>query len=128
VKEFKHVVAVVLLAGLGLTMPGAAAFPAGGAPAPKAVARAVADGYTRLFGTMGTQVINPALYPKLRGDPINDCAPISLTHITPCGPVARATLHTALKQQLIGLGLEPTFGHSEDFALLIRTELPKWAA
>lgn len=312
-KEFKHAVAVVLLAGLAWAMPCAAAFPdkplrlivpfpaggatdfmargmalrlgtelgqpividnrsgAGGAPATEAVARAVPDGYTLLFGTMGTQVINPALYPKLRYDPIKDFAPISLTHITPRVLVVRATLPVeniaelialtrkqpgvltygsagsgssshlsgalfeslanvdmlhvpykgsvpvlmdvlagridmsfdsytvyeehiksgkvralgvtsktrmsilpqiptmaesgllnyevsnwlgllapagtpkdvlarlhaafgramatpALKQQLIGLGVEPTFGRSEDFALLIRTELPKWAA
>ncbi len=244
---------------------------AGGATATEAVARAVPDGYTLLFGTMGTQVINPALYPKLRYDPIKDFAPISLTHITPRVLVVRATLPVkniaglialakkqpgvlmygsagsgssshlsgalfeslanvdmlhvpykgsapvlmdvlagridmsfdsytvyeehiksgkvralgvtskarmsilpqlptmaesglpdyevsnwlglfaptgtpkdvlatlhaalgramatpALKQQLIGLGVEPTFGSSEDFGLLIRTELPKWAA
>lgn len=56
---------------------------AGGAPAAEAVARAVPDGYTVLFGTMGTQAINPAMYPKLRYDPLKDFAPISLTHITP---------------------------------------------
>ena len=65
---------------------------AGGAPAAEAVARAVPDGYTLLFGTMGTQVINPALYPKLRYDPSKDFAPISLTHITPRVLVVRAAL------------------------------------
>ena len=39
---------------------------AGGTPAVEAAARAPADGYTLLFATMGTQAINPALYPKLR--------------------------------------------------------------
>ncbi len=56
---------------------------AGGAPAAETVARATPDGYTVLFGTMGTQAINPAMYPKLRYDPVKDFAPISLTHITP---------------------------------------------
>jgi tripartite-type tricarboxylate transporter receptor subunit TctC len=56
---------------------------AGGAPAAEAVAKATPDGYTLLFGTMGTQAINPALYPKLRYDPLKDFAPISITHITP---------------------------------------------
>ncbi len=56
---------------------------AGGNPAVEAVARAPADGYTVLFATMGTQAINPALYPKLRYDPVKDFAPIALTHITP---------------------------------------------
>lgn len=56
---------------------------AGGAPAAEAAARSAPDGYTLFFGTMGTQAINPALYPKLRYDPLKDFAPISLTHITP---------------------------------------------
>jgi tripartite-type tricarboxylate transporter receptor subunit TctC len=34
----------------------------------------------------------------------------------------------ALKQQLIALGIEPTFGSPEEFSSLIRAELPKWAA
>lgn len=56
---------------------------AGGAPAAEAVAKSAPDGYTLFFGTMGTHAINPALYPKLRYDPLKDFAPISLTHITP---------------------------------------------
>jgi tripartite-type tricarboxylate transporter receptor subunit TctC len=56
---------------------------AGGAPAAEAAARSPADGYTLFFGTMGTQAINPALYPKLKYDPLKDFAPISVTHITP---------------------------------------------
>jgi tripartite-type tricarboxylate transporter receptor subunit TctC len=56
---------------------------AGGAPAAEAVVKSAPDGYTLFFGTMGTQAINPALYPKLRYDPLKDFAPISLTHVTP---------------------------------------------
>jgi tripartite-type tricarboxylate transporter receptor subunit TctC len=56
---------------------------AGGTVATELVARSPADGYTLLFATMGTQAINPALYPKLRYDPLKDFAPVSLTHITP---------------------------------------------
>ena len=67
---------------------------AGGAPAAEAAARSAPDGYTLFFGTMGTQAINPALYPKLRYDPLKDFAPISLTHITPrvlvVGPSVKA--------------------------------------
>lgn len=48
-----------------------------------AAAHALADGYTLFFATMGTQAINPALYPKLRYDPQKDFAPISVTHLTP---------------------------------------------
>jgi len=56
---------------------------AGGTTAAEAAAKSAPDGYTLFFGTMGTQAINPALYPKLRYDPLKDFAPISLTHITP---------------------------------------------
>lgn len=56
---------------------------AGGSLGAELVARAPADGYTLLFATMGTQAINPALYPKLRYEPLKDFAPIALTHITP---------------------------------------------
>ncbi|NBS74511.1 MAG: tripartite tricarboxylate transporter substrate binding protein [Betaproteobacteria bacterium] len=56
---------------------------AGGTTASEVVAKAPADGYTLLFGTMGTHAINPALYQKLRYDSVNDFAPVSLTHITP---------------------------------------------
>jgi tripartite-type tricarboxylate transporter receptor subunit TctC len=56
---------------------------AGGTTAAEAAARSPADGYTLFFGTMGTHAINPALYPKLKYDPLKDFAPISVTHITP---------------------------------------------
>ncbi|MDO9405095.1 MAG: tripartite tricarboxylate transporter substrate binding protein [Polaromonas sp.] len=56
---------------------------AGGTTAAEMVARAPADGYTLLFATMGTHAINPAIYPKLRYDPVKDFAPISLTHYLP---------------------------------------------
>ncbi len=48
--------------------------------------------------------------------------------LAPAGTPKDVLATPALKQQLIGLGVEPTFGPSNDFALLIRTELPKWAA
>ena len=56
---------------------------AGGSTAAEAAAKSPPDGYTLFFGTMGTHAINPALYSKLRYDPLKDFAPISLTHITP---------------------------------------------
>ena len=56
---------------------------AGGALAAELVARSPADGYTLFFATMGTQAINPALYPRLRYEPLKDFAPIALTHLTP---------------------------------------------
>ncbi len=65
---------------------------AGGALAAETVARAAPDGYTVLFGTVGTQSINPAIYPNLRYDSLKDFAPISLTHIAPRVLMVRADL------------------------------------
>lgn len=56
---------------------------AGGQTAAEATIKSPADGYTLFFATMGTLAINPAIYPKLRYDPVRDFAPISLTHATP---------------------------------------------
>ncbi len=56
---------------------------AGGQTAAEAAAQAAPDGYTLFFATMGTLAINPAMYPKLRYDPVKDFSPISLTHVTP---------------------------------------------
>jgi tripartite-type tricarboxylate transporter receptor subunit TctC len=33
----------------------------------------------------------------------------------------------SLKQQLVALGIEPTFSTPDEFSALIRAELPKWA-
>jgi tripartite-type tricarboxylate transporter receptor subunit TctC len=44
----------------------------------EAVARAPADGYTLLIGTMSSHAMNPALYAKMTFDPVNDLAPVSL--------------------------------------------------
>ncbi len=50
----------------------------GGNVATDIVAKAPADGYTVLLGTVSTICINPALYPKLPFDPVKDLAPVSL--------------------------------------------------
>jgi len=76
---------------------------AGGTVAAEIVARAPADGYTLLFGTMGTQAINPALYAKLRYDPLKDFAPIALTHITPRVLVVGAAVKANNVAELVAL-------------------------
>src|SRR3954470_599300 len=48
---------------------------AGGHVGAEVVARSSADGYTLLFGTVGTMGIGPALYKKLSYDPVNDLVP-----------------------------------------------------
>ena len=50
---------------------------AGGNIGSQLVARAPADGYTLLMGTVGTHAINAALYPKMPFDHVKDFAPIS---------------------------------------------------
>jgi tripartite-type tricarboxylate transporter receptor subunit TctC len=42
------------------------------------VARSPADGYSFLMGTVGTHAINPALFPKMPYDHVNDFAPVTL--------------------------------------------------
>ena len=76
---------------------------AGGTIAAEAVAGAAPDGYTLLFGTMGTQAINPHLYPKLRYDPLKDFAPISLTHSTPRVLVVNPSVPAKSVKELIAL-------------------------
>jgi tripartite-type tricarboxylate transporter receptor subunit TctC len=50
---------------------------AGGNVGAELVARAAPDGYTLLYGTNGTQAINPTLYGNLRFDPQKDLVPVS---------------------------------------------------
>jgi tripartite-type tricarboxylate transporter receptor subunit TctC len=50
----------------------------GGVIGVNVVAQAKADGYTLLFGNVGTQSINPALYKKLPYNPETAFAPVSL--------------------------------------------------
>ena len=52
----------------------------GGGVGTEAASAAAPDGYTLLFGTMGTMTINPALYKSLRYDPVKSFDPVSLTH------------------------------------------------
>jgi tripartite-type tricarboxylate transporter receptor subunit TctC len=56
---------------------------ANGAIAASEVARAPADGYTFMVGSIGTFAINAALYPKLPYDPTKDLEPLTLAVVTP---------------------------------------------
>jgi tripartite-type tricarboxylate transporter receptor subunit TctC len=51
---------------------------AGGNTGADLVAKSPPDGYTLLMGTVGTQAINPALYPKMPYDAVKDFAPVTL--------------------------------------------------
>ena len=76
---------------------------AGGTTAAEVVARAPADGYTLFFATMGTHAINPALYAKLRYDPVKDFAPVALTHTTPRVLVVGPTVTARSVKELVAL-------------------------
>ncbi len=56
---------------------------AGGSIGADVVAKAPADGYTLLMGTVGTNAINATLYRKLPHDPVRDFTPIALVASSP---------------------------------------------
>ena len=56
---------------------------AGGTIGSAAVARAAADGYTVLLGSISTHAIAPGLYAKLPYDPVKDFQPVARAGITP---------------------------------------------
>ena len=60
---------------------------AGGNLGADLVAKSPPDGYTLLMGTVGTQSINPSLYPKMPYDAVKDFAPITLVAGVPNGLV-----------------------------------------
>ena len=62
----------------------------GGSIGTDIAARAPADGYTLVMGTVGTHAINRTLYRKLAYDPLKDFAPIALVGQTPTLLVVRA--------------------------------------
>jgi tripartite-type tricarboxylate transporter receptor subunit TctC len=56
---------------------------ANGGIAAAEVARAPADGYTFMVGSIGVFAINAALFPKLPYDPVKDLDPLTLAVVTP---------------------------------------------
>lgn len=63
---------------------------AGGSIGADVVAKAPADGYTLLMGTVGTNAINGALYKHLSYDPVKDFTPIALIASSPVALVVNA--------------------------------------
>jgi len=59
------------------------------------------DGYTIMMGHMGTHGAAPALYPKLRYDPVKDFEPIGLAAGTPIVVVARKNFPAANLKEFI---------------------------
>ncbi len=56
---------------------------AGGNVGAEYVAHAAPDGYTMLFGTIGTMGVGPSLYKHLNYDPLKDLAPVGILHTLP---------------------------------------------
>ncbi|MFW7340908.1 tripartite tricarboxylate transporter substrate binding protein [Pollutimonas sp. H1-120] len=67
----------------------------------EAVARAQADGYTLLFGTISTLAVNPNIFSKLPYDPRTSFAPITLAADVPLVLVANSTVPAQSLAELI---------------------------
>jgi tripartite-type tricarboxylate transporter receptor subunit TctC len=76
---------------------------AGGVLGADAVAKARPDGYTLLIANVGTQSINPSLYPKLPYNPDTAFAPISLICELPFVLMASPKLSASSVKELIAL-------------------------
>jgi tripartite-type tricarboxylate transporter receptor subunit TctC len=76
---------------------------AGGAVGTEAAARSTPDGYTLFMANNSTHGSNPALYPKLPYDAVNDFAPITLVAAVPYVLVVDPSLPVKSVQDLIAL-------------------------
>jgi len=74
---------------------------AGGSIGADVVAKAPADGYTLLMGTVGTNAINGALYRHLSYDPVKDFTPIALVASSPVVLVVNAKSSAHSVQEFI---------------------------
>jgi tripartite-type tricarboxylate transporter receptor subunit TctC len=68
-----------------------------------AVAKARPDGYTLLMGNIGTQAINPSLYPKMPYDPDKAFAPISMVAELPLAMMVHPDVKAATAKDFIAL-------------------------
>jgi len=76
---------------------------AGGSIGTDIVAKAPADGYTLLLGTVASQSINPSLYAHLPYNPAKDFAPISMLGALPNVLVVNPSLPVRSVQELVAL-------------------------
>jgi tripartite-type tricarboxylate transporter receptor subunit TctC len=74
---------------------------AGGALGTEAAARSAPDGYTLFMANNSTHGSNPALYPKLPYDAVNDFAPISMVASVPYVLVVNPSMPVASVDELI---------------------------
>jgi tripartite-type tricarboxylate transporter receptor subunit TctC len=76
---------------------------AGGSIGAAAVAKAAADGYTLLLGSISEVALFPAVNPGAPYDPLKDFAPIGLTGVVPFVLVASDTVPARTVQELVQL-------------------------
>ena len=76
---------------------------AGGNLGAEVVAKAPADGYTLVMGTVGTHAINASLYAKMPYDAVTDFAPVSLVASVPNVLVVHPSLPVRSVRELIEL-------------------------
>ncbi len=76
---------------------------AGGNIGAEAAARSAADGYTLLMGTLGTQVTNQFIYPRMPYDSAKDFAPVTLVANSPNVLLVNGTLPANSIGELIAL-------------------------
>jgi tripartite-type tricarboxylate transporter receptor subunit TctC len=67
------------------------------------VAKAPRDGYTLLLGNIGTQAINPSLYPRLPYDPDTAFAPVSLVAELPLAMMVNPAVPAKTAAEFISL-------------------------
>lgn len=76
---------------------------AGGVIGTELAAQAPADGYTALLGSITTHAVNPALYKKLKFDPVKDFTPVSLVVSSPQLLAVHPSVPAQSVKELIGL-------------------------
>src|SRR3989440_9485037 len=76
---------------------------AGGRIGAEVAARSAGDGYTLLFGTIGTHGVGPALYRNLPFDPLKDFASVGMLHKLPNLLVVTPGLGVGSVAELIAL-------------------------
>jgi tripartite-type tricarboxylate transporter receptor subunit TctC len=67
------------------------------------VAKAKPDGYTLLMGNIGTQAINPSLYPKMTYDPATAFAPISMVAELPLAMMVNPDVPAKTAKEFVAL-------------------------
>jgi len=85
---------------------------AGGIIGVEAMVHSRPDGYTLLMGNVGTQAINPSLYPNLPYDPKRDTVPIAMMAELPIVLVASPSFPAQSVKDLVALGQAEPGKHS----------------